>query len=73
LRARDALELPAQAEGVDYESQATDRMLALTEGYPYSHLSLDNTDPSSLDSDADAVSDAASEALFELPIPAHTD
>ena len=33
--ARDALELPAQAEGVDYERAATSRILELTEGYPY--------------------------------------
>jgi hypothetical protein len=33
--ARDALELPARAEGVDYERPATDRILALSEGYPY--------------------------------------
>jgi hypothetical protein len=33
--ARDALELPARAEGVHYEGAATDRILALTEGYPY--------------------------------------
>jgi hypothetical protein len=33
--ARDALELPAQAEGVNYEPKATDRILELTEGYPY--------------------------------------
>jgi hypothetical protein len=33
--ARDALELPARAEGVDYERAATSRILELTEGYPY--------------------------------------
>ena len=33
--ARDALELPAQAEGVDFERAATSRILKLTEGYPY--------------------------------------
>ncbi len=33
--ARDALELPAQAEGVDFERAATTRILELTEGYPY--------------------------------------
>src|SRR6266511_3902232 len=33
--ARDALELPARAEGVDYERAATTRILELTEGYPY--------------------------------------
>jgi len=33
--ARDALELPARAEGVDYERKATERTLELTEGYPY--------------------------------------
>lgn len=33
--ARDALELPAKAEGVEYQRRATDRVLELTEGYPY--------------------------------------
>jgi hypothetical protein len=33
--ARDALELPARAAGVAYQPQATDRILALTDGYPY--------------------------------------
>ena len=33
--ARDALELPAQAEGVSYQRRATDEILKLTEGYPY--------------------------------------
>jgi hypothetical protein len=33
--ARDALELPAQAEGVGFEREATNRILELTEGYPY--------------------------------------
>jgi hypothetical protein len=33
--ARDALELPAQAAGVEYQARATDRILELTEGYPY--------------------------------------
>ena len=33
--ARGALELPARAEGVTYEPAATDRILELTEGYPY--------------------------------------
>jgi len=33
--ARDALELPARAEGVEFERAATNRILALTEGYPY--------------------------------------
>src|SRR6266511_2169176 len=33
--ARAALELPARAEDVDYERPATDRILALSEGYPY--------------------------------------
>lgn len=33
--ARDALELPARAEGVDFERAATSRILELTEGYPY--------------------------------------
>jgi hypothetical protein len=33
--ARAALELPAQAEGVAYEPPATDRILTLSEGYPY--------------------------------------
>ena len=33
--ARDALELPARAEGVEFERAATDRIVALTEGYPY--------------------------------------
>jgi hypothetical protein len=32
--ARDALELPAQAEGVEFERAATGRILMLTEGYP---------------------------------------
>lgn len=30
---RDALKLPAQAEGVDYEQNATEQILATTEGY----------------------------------------
>ncbi len=33
--ARDALELPAKAEGVSYQRRATDRILELTDGYPY--------------------------------------
>jgi hypothetical protein len=33
--ARDALELPARAEGVEFERTATDRIVALIEGYPY--------------------------------------
>jgi hypothetical protein len=33
--AREALEVPARAEGVDYERPATARILALSEGYPY--------------------------------------
>jgi hypothetical protein len=33
--ARDALELPARAAGVDYQREATERILALTDGYPY--------------------------------------
>src|SRR6266511_4023843 len=33
--ARDALELPARAEGVDYHPKATDRILQLSEAYPY--------------------------------------
>src|SRR5207237_4818543 len=33
--ARDALELPARAEDVAFERAATDRIVALTEGYPY--------------------------------------
>lgn len=33
--ARDALELPARAEGVGYERGATQRILELTEAYPY--------------------------------------
>jgi energy-coupling factor transporter ATP-binding protein EcfA2 len=33
--ARDALELPAEAEGVSYRRRATDRILQLTDGYPY--------------------------------------
>lgn len=33
--ARDALELPAEAAGAAYERQATNRMLELTDGYPY--------------------------------------
>ncbi len=33
--ARDALELPARAEGVAFDRAATDRIVALTEGYPY--------------------------------------
>ena len=33
--ARAALELPAKAEGVSYQRRATDRILQLTDGYPY--------------------------------------
>lgn len=33
--AREALELPARAEGVAFEHAATSRILELTEGYPY--------------------------------------
>lgn len=33
--ARGALELPAKAEGVGYQRRATDRILELTDGYPY--------------------------------------
>ncbi|MGA8354729.1 MAG: ATP-binding protein [Solirubrobacteraceae bacterium] len=33
--ARDAIELPAKAEGVSYQRRATDRILQLTDGYPY--------------------------------------
>lgn len=33
--ARDAIELPAKAEGVSYQRRATDRILELTDGYPY--------------------------------------
>jgi len=33
--ARDALELPARAADVNYQRQATERILALTDGYPY--------------------------------------
>lgn len=33
--ARDALELPARAAGVDYQRRATEQILALTDGYPY--------------------------------------
>jgi hypothetical protein len=33
--ARDALELPAQAEGVSFQRDATDRILDLSDGYPY--------------------------------------
>jgi hypothetical protein len=33
--ARDALELPARAAGVAYQRRATDRILELTDGYPY--------------------------------------
>jgi len=33
--ARDALELPAKAEGVSYQRRATDRILQLTDNYPY--------------------------------------
>jgi hypothetical protein len=33
--ARDALELPARAEGISYQHGATDRILELTDGYPY--------------------------------------
>ncbi|HEY3866378.1 MAG TPA: ATP-binding protein [Solirubrobacteraceae bacterium] len=33
--AREALELPAQAAGVGFQPRATDRILALTDGYPY--------------------------------------
>jgi hypothetical protein len=33
--ARDALELPARAEGISYQRAATDRILELTDGYPY--------------------------------------
>jgi hypothetical protein len=33
--ARDALELPARAEGVEFDRAATNRIVALTEGYPY--------------------------------------
>ncbi len=33
--ARDALELPARAADVNYQPQATERILALTDGYPY--------------------------------------
>jgi hypothetical protein len=32
---RDALELPARAEGVDLQREATGRIAELTEGYPY--------------------------------------
>lgn len=35
LAAREALELPAQAAGVSFQPRATDRILALTDGYPY--------------------------------------
>jgi AAA ATPase-like protein len=33
--ARDALQLPAQAEGINYELAATNRIVELTDGYPY--------------------------------------
>jgi hypothetical protein len=33
--AREALELPAQAAGVSFQPRATDRILVLTDGYPY--------------------------------------
>jgi hypothetical protein len=33
--ARDALELPVRAVDVSYQHQATDQILALTDGYPY--------------------------------------
>ena len=33
--ARDALEVPARAAGVSYQPEATERILALTDGYPY--------------------------------------
>jgi hypothetical protein len=33
--AREALELPAQAASVNYQRRATDRILELTDGYPY--------------------------------------
>jgi hypothetical protein len=33
--ARDALELPARAEGVEFDTAATRRIVELTEGYPY--------------------------------------
>lgn len=33
--AREALELPAKAEGVSFQRRATDRIVELTEGYPY--------------------------------------
>jgi hypothetical protein len=35
LAAREALELPAQAAGVSFQPRATDKILALTDGYPY--------------------------------------
>jgi hypothetical protein len=35
LAAREALELPARAAGVSFQPRATDKILALTDGYPY--------------------------------------
>ncbi len=35
VAARQALEVPAQAEGIEYSSDALERIVAETEGYPY--------------------------------------